>query len=402
MQNNSSSLDSNFPGPREISNLTNDEDHFLRNLSYTKVSVIHRKKPKKQIGPYIYERTIGEGSYSKVREFTHSENGKHVAIKTFSKKKMMRIPGAAEAVKREITLLQALNHQSIVNLIEVFDRASDSNNPHHNNSTPITHFVDNPEAYEEVVNTSKKCVVMELLPNGSLDEYVVEHHPLSVQIVKDIFKSIVSAVAYLHQSDIVHRDIKPDNIVFDGNWIPKITDFNTAENFNDPPEIRQWGSMAFQPPEVVKKKDKDLMKINGKASDVWALGVLLYYLATSSLPFSADEGMFPMLQRISEGTFEIPEEINPSIAEMIEFILVADPTERPTIEQLLQHTWCSDGFFSKCLSKFKKIFQPEPNQMIPDMSTPSPLIEPSDPLIEPPPPITLDDDDKSDFVCCLM
>eukprot|EP00792_Barthelona_sp_PAP020_P008507 TRINITY_DN3226_c3_g1_i1.p1 TRINITY_DN3226_c3_g1~~TRINITY_DN3226_c3_g1_i1.p1 ORF type:complete len:404 (+),score=108.65 TRINITY_DN3226_c3_g1_i1:331-1542(+) len=388
----------------EMCNFSNvgENNLFLRNLSYKNISIIHKKKPKKQIGSYIFEKTIGEGSYSKVREFSHCVTQKHVAIKTFSKKKMMKIPGAAEAVKREIALLGMVKHECIVKLLGVFQKADNSQCFCQNEASGSKCLFENPENFRDVVLASKKCVVLELLPNGSLDEYVTNRYPLSVQVIKGIFKSIVSAVGYLHSNGIAHRDIKPDNIVFDKNWVPKITDFNTAEYVDQHPKIRQWGSLPFQPPEVININNEDFSGIDSKSGDVWALGVLLYFLAIGRLPFSANEGIFPMLQNISDGYFVMPKDLDPSIAEMIQFILVTDPLKRPLIENLNEHSWCSEGKFSKCLQKIGKFFNSEDDHLIPDLTPCSPPLEPVDPYSEPPPPLVEDDKAVEKYTCDIM
>ncbi|GME74562.1 unnamed protein product [Ambrosiozyma monospora] len=150
---------------------------------------------------------------------------------------------------------------------------------------------------------------------------------------KYIYYQICSAMAHLHAHGVVHRDIKDENIIVDQDFIVKLIDFGSAAYSKNGPFGVFVGTIDYAAPEVLNGKPYE-----GKAQDVWAMGVLLYTLVFKENPFvSVDE--------ILDGGFVIPDShggddgVSDECIELIKLILVKDVGKRPTMKQILEHEW---------------------------------------------------------------
>ncbi|XP_017778564.1 PREDICTED: serine/threonine-protein kinase 17A-like [Nicrophorus vespilloides] len=154
--------------------------------------------------------------------------------------------------------------------------------------------------------------------------------------------AVLQSVSTLHSQNLVHMDIKSDNILLsepDSFDNIKLCDFGLAKCLESGKEVRTTqGTLDYVPPEVLKQKPIT------KKSDVWSIGVLTYYLVSGYTPFTVKTD-FKTMTNIENGILEFGEESFRSISvECIDFIksmLVVDPDLRPTVDELLQHAWFS-------------------------------------------------------------
>ncbi len=155
-------------------------------------------------------------------------------------------------------------------------------------------------------------IVMELLESKTLKDYIEEHGALSSELTLKIAAQIASALETAHKSHIIHRDIKPQNIVLNKNLVAKVTDFGIAKITNVPSSTitsfgSTMGSVHYFSPEHAKGGYTD------EKSDIYSLGVVMYEMATGKLPFDADSAVSVALKHIQEEPEE-PIKVNPNIS----------------------------------------------------------------------------------------
>ena len=145
---------------------------------------------------------------------------------------------------------------------------------------------------------------------------------------------INKSLELVHEHDIIHRDIKPDNLLRSKDDVVKIVDFGVSEMFDkkgDDMTRKSAGSPAFMAPELCRP---DHGEVSGRATDVWSMGVTLYCLRYGRLPY-VSESILEMQRVIREEDFVLPpEETDPRFVELIRSLLEKDPAKRITIDQL--------------------------------------------------------------------
>ncbi|EGW13788.1 Serine/threonine-protein kinase SIK1 [Cricetulus griseus] len=191
--------------------------------------------------------------------------------------------------------------------------------------------------YQVMETKDMLYIVTEFAKNGEMFDYLTSNGHLSENEARKKFWQILSAVEYCHNHHIVHRDLKTENLLLDGNMDIKLAGkrYFGFGNFYKPGEpLSTWcGSPPYAAPEVFEGKEYE-----GPQLDIWSLGVVLYVLVCGSLPF--DGPTLPTLrQRVLEGQFRIPFFMSQDCETLIRRMLVVDPAKRITIAQIRQHRW---------------------------------------------------------------
>jgi len=153
------------------------------------------------------------------------------------------------------------------------------------------------------------------------------------------FRQILDAVAYLHELNIVHRDLKLENVYLDEQWRNcYVGDFglsSTIPSSNGGRFDRGCGSPLYAPPEVVS-----CMPYDGVKADIWSLGVLLYTLVTGNMPFySEDNNSAEVFQKIVRSSVFLPAHLSPACGDLLQRMLTKDPEQRISIPEIWQHAW---------------------------------------------------------------
>lgn len=145
-------------------------------------------------------------------------------------------------------------------------------------------------------------MVFEYVSEGDLVKYFKVNPLLEEDHLKRFFYKILKGVDYLHENQIIHRDLKLDNILIDRNMNPKICDFGISSVY-DPNKkiIDTGGTPAYLSPEVIKAEGNVNLK-----SDIWSLGILLYLLGYGVVPFQA-KNMQSLYNKIIIGKYKFPE-----------------------------------------------------------------------------------------------
>ena len=163
-------------------------------------------------------------------------------------------------------------------------------------------------------------IVMELLESKTLKDYIEEKGPLSSELTLKIAAQIASALEAAHKAHIVHRDIKPQNIILNQNLVAKVTDFGIAKVTNTTSATitsfgKTMGSVHYFSPEHAKGGYTDAK------SDLYSLGVVMYEMATGKLPFDAESPVSVALKRIQEDPVP-PIEVNPMVSRGLNDIIL--------------------------------------------------------------------------------
>lgn len=187
---------------------------------------------------------------------------------------------------------------------------------HHPHAVPV---------YDVVDSDGSPCLIMQFLPSTSLQWLVNEKGPLQPAEVARIGSEIASALAAAHRAGIVHRDVKPGNVLIAEDGAAKITDFGISHALGDVTLTTTGmltGTPAYLAPEVARGEN------SGPASDVFSLGATLYLALEGSPPFGTDPNPMALLHRVSSGEIIAPRrsaELTPILLEM----LSSDPLHRP-------------------------------------------------------------------------
>ncbi|XP_051554624.1 serine/threonine-protein kinase STK11-like isoform X2 [Myxocyprinus asiaticus] len=156
--------------------------------------------------------------------------------------------------------------------------------------------------------------------------------------VKKYFCQLLDGLEYLHSQGIVHKDIKPGNLLLTTDGTLKISDLGVAEALHpfaeDDTCRTSQGSPAFQPPEIANGLDT----FSGFKVDIWSAGVTLYNITTSLYPFEGDN-IYKLFENIGKGDYSIPEECGPLLSDLLRGMLEYDPVKRFSIQRIRQHNW---------------------------------------------------------------
>ncbi|OHT17115.1 CAMK family protein kinase [Tritrichomonas foetus] len=261
------------------------------------------------VGNYTLLYRIGSGSFANVFMGINDLNGLPVAIKQISKQSLTTEKEKVR-LEREISIMKRAMHQYIVELFEIIDT-------------------------DDYV-----YLVMELVQNGSIKSLLVPNQPMSEEKCRKIFSQVIVAVGYLHNNlNIIHRDLKAENILFDKNENIRLIDFGLSTSSQ--PEVLRTacGSPAYAAPEIILHDNYT------QSADIWSIGILLYLMSTGKLPFDTSS-VTKLLNYIVTSPIEIPTTLSSDLQNLISRILQKNPEKRITIEEMMRHPWFTRaGYF---------------------------------------------------------
>jgi len=195
---------------------------------------------------------------------------------------------------------------------------------HHPHAVPV---------YDVVEFEGQPCLIMQYLPSTSLQTIVNDHGPVSPTEAARIGGEVASALAAAHAAGIVHRDVKPGNVLIAEDGSAKITDFGISHALGDSTLTSTGmvtGTPAYLAPEVARGAE------SGFASDVFSLGATLYAATEGAPPFGTDQNPMAVLHRVASGQVNPPERSGP-LTPLLLRMLAPDPADRPPMIDV-QHT----------------------------------------------------------------
>eukprot|EP00746_Dinoflagellata_sp_MGD_P127046 gnl/MRDRNA2_/MRDRNA2_61737_c0_seq1.p1 gnl/MRDRNA2_/MRDRNA2_61737_c0~~gnl/MRDRNA2_/MRDRNA2_61737_c0_seq1.p1 ORF type:complete len:698 (-),score=132.48 gnl/MRDRNA2_/MRDRNA2_61737_c0_seq1:125-2218(-) len=258
-------------------------------------------------GKYRVGKFLGRGATASVWEGMHETTGLAVAVKVFDQGSRDK----RQAV-REAKILEKIKHQ---NIIEVF----------------------------EVVETTTLANIVSELVRGESLRHFCQRQPwrrLEEDLARKLYYQVCDAVRHCHDQNIVHRDLKLENVLLDSTGENvKLIDFGFACQVGTKcAKLKAFcGTPSYMAPEIVRGES-----YSGFAADIWALGVVLFGLLCGALPF-AGKNELQLYSRIRRGTFRVPEGIGDRATRLIKAILRPDAAARPSATQLAQHAWVAGG-----------------------------------------------------------
>ena len=281
-------------------------------------------EPEPNIKDFDIIKELGCGSFGRVFLAQHKKTKVQYAIKAIDKKNKTNIE-EKPYFRRELEVMYKIHHPNVVKL--------------------FGHFEDNNYCY----------FIMEYISKGNVYNLITldKKKHLATKVVASIIKDVISATYFLHNMNppIIHRDIKPENVLLNDGIVAKLTDFGWSNYIEEEKERKTvCGTPIYLAPEIIKEKGHD------EKVDIWCIGVLLFELMTGTVPFQGKD-IETLKSNILHLRISWPKEINKDAKDLITKILKLDPSERITLEDMLEHP-----FFTKYFPDANKsLILPDPN-----------------------------------------
>lgn len=258
----------------------------------------------KRVGFYRFRGELGSGNFSQVKMAIHQLTKERVAVKILDKAKLDQ--KTRKMLTREIATMESIHHPNIIRL------------------------------YEVVETYSKIHLVMEYASGGELFNKITTGGKIAENEAKYLFAQVISAVQFMHDHDFIHRDIKAENVFCAGPGLVKLGDFGFSTQLTEG-RGQQLNTFCGSPPYAAPELFRDESYL-GAPVDIWALGVLLYFMVTAQMPFKA-QTVATLKKHILEGVFSIPGYVSFQCRKVIEGILKKMPQERLGLQEIRNSDW---------------------------------------------------------------
>lgn len=276
------------------------------NMSYAK-----QKKIGQGASGSVYVAKVKEGAVSPVaREVLRSFGSRaQVAIKQMDLAHQPR----KELIVNEIMVMKDSKHRNIVNFLDAFLRN----------------------------NNSELWVVMEYMEGGALTDVIDNNPIITEEQISTICLETCRGLQHLHSQNIIHRDIKSDNVLLDARGNVKITDFGFCAKLTETKSKRATmvGTPYWMAPEVVKQKEY------GPKVDIWSLGIMAIEMIESEPPYLNEEPLKALYLIATNGTPRLkkPEKLSKELKAFLSVCLCVDVKSRASADELLQHDFLKHG-----------------------------------------------------------
>ena len=322
-----------------------DKDNKTEIFETDDVTVTYDKKTgNKIVNDFYFMENIGRGAYSKVKKCINLKTKEEFAVKILNKR-LLKKKKKSYGKTKEGTLKINYMIEDAINEINIYKSFQGTNN--------------NVIKLYQILNDNKKdktYLIMELAEKGPLVTLNEKAGKFCInsnyrddiydeELIKTWIYDTANGLKFLHENNIVHRDIKSDNILIDKNGHCKIADFGCSIKLkNGQPDLftKTEGNMYFFPPEFVDGKSKK--QFGYKPVDIWALGVSIYTCIFKSLPFLPEnrENVVELFTEIREAKFDFNRngiKISKDMEILLLHILDKDPQRRFTAKDIVEYPW---------------------------------------------------------------
>ena len=281
----------------------------------------------KYLDNFESQKMLGEGGFGKVYLCKNKKNGKQYAIKLIKKSIIIEQNMQAQ-INREVLIMYKLQHN---NIISIYNHFEDDDHIY-----LIQEYLKGQELYKMMLNAPGK--------------------KLKPEQVAQIIHQLCFALKEIHSNNIIHRDIKAENIYICDDGTLKILDFGWSNYIEEKNKKRMTyaGTVLYQAPEMIESK------IHDHTIDIWSVGVLMFELLTGRDPFSPDvykgseeDIKNEIKMRVIKGKYESKQH-DPLATQLIKNILKYEPRKRFTLDRIMKDTWMSDNVNKRFIEKYMK------------------------------------------------
>ncbi|XP_077580434.1 serine/threonine-protein kinase PLK3 [Stigmatopora nigra] len=272
---------------------------------------------------YSKGKLLGKGGFARCYEMTDLSSNKMYAVKVIPQSRVSK-PHQREKITNEIELHKTLSHKHVVKFFHYFE--------------------DQDNIY----------IFLELCSRKSLAHIWKARHTLTEPEVRYYLRQIISGLKYLHNKGILHRDLKLGNFFVNENMELRLGDFGLAAKLETVDQRKKTicGTPNYLAPEVLNRQG------HGTESDVWSLGCVMYTLMCGNPPFETLD-LKETYKCIKEVRYNLPSELSPAAQKLVSSILQKNPSDRLTLDQILNHEFFTKGFTPEKLPPSSCVTVPE-------------------------------------------
>eukprot|EP01124_Arcella_intermedia_P029071 TRINITY_DN6051_c0_g2_i6.p1 TRINITY_DN6051_c0_g2~~TRINITY_DN6051_c0_g2_i6.p1 ORF type:complete len:428 (-),score=136.67 TRINITY_DN6051_c0_g2_i6:81-1364(-) len=257
------------------------------------------------VGDYEILSEIGKGRFSVVYKAQHQQTQQTCAIKetTLNPADLHLLP----TIQREVDLLRQLDHPNIVKVLDC-------------------------------INTKRKVyVILENAQKGDLLRVMRQRGaPFEEEAVGGVARQVLAGLAYLHERNIIHRDLKAANLLLTEDNVIKLADFGTARVVDAQKSMTVIGTPYWMAPEIIE------LEVSGVAADVWSLGCTCVELVQGKPPYFDMPTMTALFRICEDEHPPLPLGVSPKMVDFLLRCFVKDPKLRATVQVLLKHPWVKE------------------------------------------------------------
>ncbi|ODV73040.1 KIN1/KIN2 family serine/threonine-protein kinase [Cyberlindnera jadinii NRRL Y-1542] len=289
---------------------------------------------RRSIGEWDFIKTVGAGSMGKVKLAKHRRTNEVCAIKIvtrasklYERNHMNDLPpnSSQERLQRQKEYKKELER--------------DRRTIRESSLGKILYHPFICRLFEVKVMSNHFYMLFEYVSGGQMLDYIVSHGSLKERHARKFARGIGSALDYLHKNNVVHRDLKIENIMISKSGDIKLIDFGLSNMYSNDSLLKTYcGSLYFAAPELLSAHP-----YIGPEIDVWSFGIVLYVLVCGKVPFD-DQSVSVLHEMIKKGKVEYPSFLSSEVISLLSRMLVVNPNKRAHLSEVLSHPWMTKGF----------------------------------------------------------